>query len=80
MTEPEPATLIDIRVIPRARRDEIDGERAGRLVVRTTAPPADGAANEAVRRILAAHLGVAARDVEVIRGHRTRDKTVRIHR
>ena len=71
-------TRLEVRVIPRARRDEVGGERDGRLVVRTTAAPVDGAANRAVAKLLAAHLGVARRDIEVVRGHRSRDKTVEV--
>jgi uncharacterized protein len=67
-----------VRVIPRARRDEVGGERAGRLVVRTTAAPVGGRANEAVCRLVAAHLGVRRQDVTVIAGDRSRDKTLRI--
>jgi uncharacterized protein (TIGR00251 family) len=69
---------IEIRVIPRAKRDEVAGERDGRLLVRTSAPPVDDKANAAVCRILAAHLGVAARDVVIVKGQRSRDKTVRV--
>jgi uncharacterized protein len=67
-----------VRVIPRARRDEVGGERAGRLVVRTTAAPVDGRANEAVCRLVAAHLGVRRQHVTVVAGDRSRDKTLRI--
>jgi uncharacterized protein YggU (UPF0235/DUF167 family) len=67
-----------VRVIPRARRDEVGGERAGRLVVRTTAAPVDGRANDAVCRLVAAHLGVRHRAVSVVAGLRSRDKTLRI--
>jgi len=67
-----------VRVIPRARHDEVGGERAGRLVVRTTAAPVDGRANEAVCRLVAAHLGVRRQDVTVVAGDRSRDKTLRI--
>lgn len=67
-------------MIPRARRDEVGGERAGRLVVRTTAAPVDGRANDAVRRLVAAHLGVPVRTVVVVAGVRSRDKTLRIER
>jgi uncharacterized protein (TIGR00251 family) len=74
------AHLVAVRVIPRARRDEVGGERAGRLVVRTTAAPVDGRANDAVRRLLADHFGVATRDIEVVVGQRSRDKTVRVSR
>ena len=69
---------LDIRVIPRAKRDEVGGERAGRLVVRTTAAPVDGRANEAVRKLIAAHLGVPVRRVEIVAGHHSRDKIVRV--
>lgn len=67
-----------VRVIPRARRDEVGGERNGRLVVRTTAAPVDGRANEAVCRLVADHLGLPARRVEVVTGLRSRDKVLRI--
>lgn len=69
---------IAVRVIPRAGRDAVDGERDGRLLVRTNAAPTDGAANEAVRRIVAGHFGVRPRDVELVSGHRSRDKVLRV--
>lgn len=69
---------VEVRVIPRARRDAVEGERAGRLVVRTTAAPVDEAANRAVCALVAAHLGIRRRQVEIVAGHHTRDKTLRI--
>lgn len=69
---------VEVRVVPRARRDEVGGEREGRLLVRTTAPPVDGAANEAVRRLVAAHFGVHRRDVTLVAGAHSRDKVLRI--
>jgi len=71
---------IEVRVIPRARRDAVDGERAGRLVVRVTAAPVDGRANDAVRAVVAAHLGVRTADVDVVAGQRSRDKVLRVRR
>jgi uncharacterized protein len=72
------ATHVAIRVIPRARRDEVGGQRAGRLLVRTMAAPVDGQANDAVRKLVAKHFGVPARNVEIESGHHSRDKTLRI--
>jgi hypothetical protein len=69
---------ISIRVQPRARRDEIAAVRDGVVVVRVTAPPLDGRANDAVTRVLAARLGVRAAAVEIVRGERSRDKVVAI--
>jgi uncharacterized protein YggU (UPF0235/DUF167 family) len=71
---------IEVRVIPRAKRDEVGGERAGRLLVRTTAAPVDDRANAAVCRLVADHLGVPARHVTIESGHRSRDKVLRIRR
>jgi uncharacterized protein (TIGR00251 family) len=72
--------VIAVRVVPRAKRDQVGGERAGRLLVRTTSAPVDGRANEAVRKLLASHFGVPTRQVELVAGERSRDKTVRIRR
>jgi uncharacterized protein (TIGR00251 family) len=69
---------IAVRVQPRARKDEIGGERDGVLVVRVTAPPVEGKANDAVRKLLAKRLGVAPGRVSVVRGARGRDKLVEV--
>jgi uncharacterized protein len=67
-----------VRLQPRARRDEVAGERAGAVVVRVSAPPVDGKANAALCRLLAARAGVAPSRVSVVRGHGARDKVVRV--
>ena len=54
------------------------GERAGAVVVRVTAPPVDGKANDALCRLLARLAGVAPSRVHVVRGHAARDKLVRV--
>jgi uncharacterized protein len=72
------AVLLAVRVAPRAQRNAIAGVRDGRLLVRTTAPPVDGRANEAVRRLLAKTLGVAPGRVTVAGGATARDKLIRV--
>jgi uncharacterized protein (TIGR00251 family) len=67
---------VAVRVVPRAKRDEIAGERDGRLLVRVTAPPVDGKANAAVCRLLAKALGVPRTRVSIARGESSRDKLV----
>jgi uncharacterized protein (TIGR00251 family) len=69
---------IEVRVIPRAKREHVGGERDGRLLVRVTAPPVDGKANAAVIAALAKALGVPRRDVAVAGGATSRDKLVRV--
>jgi uncharacterized protein len=67
-----------IRVQPRAKRTGIAGERGGIVVIRVAAPPVDGKANDAVRRLIAQRLGVPRSAVEIVRGESARDKLVRI--
>jgi uncharacterized protein len=69
---------IAVRVTPRARANEIVGERQERLLVRVTAPPADGRANAAVCRVIAKRAGVGVRSVTVMHGGSSRDKLVRV--
>jgi uncharacterized protein len=70
--------IVDVHVIPRAARSEPAGLRGGRLLVRLTAPPVDGAANAALIATLAATLGVPRRQVSIVAGDRSRDKQVRV--
>ncbi|MGO9322883.1 MAG: DUF167 domain-containing protein [Solirubrobacteraceae bacterium] len=69
---------ISVRLLPRARANEIVGERDGVLVVRVTAPPVDGRANEALCRLIAKRARVGVRSVSVIRGLSAREKVVRV--
>ncbi len=72
------ACEIAVRLQPRARANEIVRERDGVLVVRVTAPPLDGRANEALCRLIAKRARVGVRSVSVIRGAGARAKVVRV--
>jgi len=80
MSDSDESTRIAIRVIPRAKRNEVGGERGGRLLVRTTSAPVDGQANDAVRKLVAKHLGVPVSHVQIESGVRSRDKVLLIER
>jgi hypothetical protein len=69
---------IRLHVHPRASRTEAAGLHGGALKVRLTAPPADGAANDALLRWLAEQLGVARGAVTLTAGAGSRSKTVEI--
>ena len=73
-----PETRLTLEVRPRAGRDEIVGWRGDHLQLRVKAAPVDGAANEAVRGLLAERLGCARSRIEIVRGHTARTKIVRI--
>jgi hypothetical protein len=76
--EEEGALVFAVRVVPRASKSAVAGEHDGALRVRVAAPPVEGAANEELTRTLARALGVAARDVEVLSGHASKSKRVRV--
>lgn len=65
-----------VRVQPRASREGLGGEREGALVVRLAAPPVEGAANEALTRLLGRTLGVPPSAVRVVSGASRRSKVV----
>ena len=71
---------LEVRVIPRARRNEVSGDRSGGLVVRVVAAPVDDQANAAVRKLVADHLGVRVSKVDIVSGHHSRHKVLRIRR
>ena len=69
---------IAVRLQPRAGANEIVGERDGVVVVRVTASPVQGRANEALCRLIAKRARVGVRRVSVVRGERSREKVVRV--
>jgi len=69
---------VAVRLQPRARRDEVVGERDGVVVIRVSAPPVEGRANAALCRLIAKRAGVAPSRVEIVRGHAAREKVVRV--
>lgn len=72
------ATRLKVRVTPRASKNEIVGWRDGVLIVRTTAPPIEGAANKACIELVAKMLGVKRSQVSLVHGDKSRDKTFEI--
>jgi len=72
------AATLKVRVIPRAKRNEIAGWREGALVVRLTAPPVEGAANRLLLRFVSRQLGVRPADVAITSGEKSREKVLRI--
>ena len=77
-TTPVGPVRFAVRVQPRASRDEIAGAYGDAIRIRVTAPPVDGAANDAVIALLATALGVAPRAIRIVSGSTSRTKTVEI--
>ena len=69
---------LSVRVQPRAGSNEVLDVRNGRLLVRTTAAPADGKANKAVIRLVASFLDIAPSRIRLVKGQTQRNKVLRI--
>ena len=67
------ATL-EIRLLPRSSRPGAGGVRDGALELRVSAPPVEGKANDAARKLLARLLGVSPSKIRLQRGARSRNK------
>jgi uncharacterized protein (TIGR00251 family) len=69
---------VAVHLLPRAAREEVGGTRDQALLVRVTAPPVEGRANDALCKLLSKRLRVAPSRIEVVAGQRSRRKTVRV--
>jgi uncharacterized protein len=67
-----------VRVQPRASRSEIVGVHGDAMKIRLSAPPVDGAANEALVELIAGALGVGRRAVRIVSGESSRSKVVEV--
>jgi hypothetical protein len=74
----ESGVIVDVRVIPRARRTAFGGIRGGEILLRVAAPPVEGAANAAVIEFLAQSLGIARRAIQILGGRQARHKRIAI--
>jgi uncharacterized protein len=71
--------LLAIKLQPRASANEIGKALGNELRIKVTAPPVDAAANEALVRLLAETLDCPRNHVELVRGHTSRHKTVKLY-
>ena len=75
--------VLSVRVTPRSARPGIGGWRTGsdgrpELEIRVAEAPAEGAANQAVEKLLARALGISRSEVSIIKGLTSRHKRVAI--
>ena len=76
LTQTSTGTRLTVKVSPNAKREVIVGLHGGALKIAVIAQPQKGKANKAVIALLAEALGVAARQVEIVRGQTASLKTV----
>ncbi|MFL5926987.1 MAG: DUF167 domain-containing protein [Gaiellaceae bacterium] len=72
----EPSARLTLRVSPGAARSAVVGRHGTGWKVRVAAAPENGKANDAVVSLLADTLALPRRDVKIVSGRASRDKTV----
>jgi len=70
--------LLSVKLQPRASANAIGEPLGAELRIKVTAPPVDAAANEALVQLLAERLDCPRGAVELVRGHTSRHKLVRL--
>lgn len=69
---------VSVRVQPRASTNEVVGIHGDALRVRLTAPPVDGAANNALIDLLRRTFGIPAGAITIVYGASSRTKVVEL--
>jgi uncharacterized protein (TIGR00251 family) len=70
--------ILKVYLQPKSSRNEIVGPYRDGIKVKITAPPVEGKANEGLIRFLAKAWNLAPSSIEIVRGHHTREKILRI--
>jgi uncharacterized protein (TIGR00251 family) len=70
--------LVKIYLQPKSSKNEIVGPYRDGIKVKVTAPPIEGSANKTLIRFLAKELEISSSSIEIIKGHHSREKTLRI--
>ncbi|MBU1032962.1 MAG: DUF167 domain-containing protein [Patescibacteria group bacterium] len=69
---------ITFRIIPNASTSELVGKDNGVWKIRISSPPIDGKANKELIRLLADVLDLAPSEIEILKGHSSKIKTLDI--
>ncbi len=69
---------IKVKVEPRSSRSEVIGMHGGSLKVKLTSPPVEGRANKELIEVLAKKYDLKKRDIEIVAGHSSKTKLVRL--
>lgn len=72
--------ILNLKVQPRAKKDEIVGLQGELIKVRIKAPPVDGKANAYLLKFMAKTFGVSQSRIKLVRGESNREKCISIDR
>jgi uncharacterized protein len=75
----EISATLSVRIQPRSSKNGVTRMEDGSLKIRLTAPPVDGAANEALIKFLSETLDLSKSQIEIVSGHTSREKRLKIN-
>ncbi len=70
--------FLKVYLQPKSSKNEMVGPYRDGIKVKVTAPPIEGKANEALIKFLAKEFKISASSIEILRGHNSREKIMRI--
>ena len=74
----ESMATLRFHIVPNAKVDSVVSEYGAAIKIKLRAPAVDGKANTALRSFLSKELKIAERQIVLERGHKSRDKIIRI--
>ena len=76
LTDTPAGAVLNLRIIPRAHKNAIQGEHGDALKIRLCAPPVEGAANAALVEFLSDVLSIPRARIQILSGTTSRNKRV----
>ena len=76
LTDTPAGAVLNLRIIPRAHKNAIQGELGDALKIRLCAPPVEGAANAALIEFLSDAFSIPRARVQLLAGATSRNKRV----
>jgi len=68
--------IINLRIMPRAAKNAVQGLHGSALKIRIQAPPVEGKANQTLIKFLSKHWKIPRADIQILSGKTGRNKRV----
>ena len=78
LEEKENNLILNLRIIPRASKNEVQGLLGDALKIRIQAPPVEGKANQFLIKFLSKHWKIPRRNIELLSGETGRNKRIKL--
>lgn len=72
------AIILKVYLQPKSSKNEVVGPFRDGTKIKVTAPPVEGKANKSLIRFLASELEISSSQIEILKGHHSREKILRV--